>query len=150
VKKRSEQVCLAQNTALRHDNVPGSLQNLNRSPSRKYKDLTAEIQANNQIISLQSEEIAQLTNRVNRITSATHYLGLNERSKQTKQRIKQLILEKKKLEAEFKKEMYQGPARFFAEDFRKGGESLDKEFLEQKMKFSEITERVCDTKCTKF
>ena len=141
MRKRPEQVVLAQNTGLRHFIHELNEEHLKltaRSPASRKPNLIAEIQTNNQIISQQNEEIAQLTSRVNRIGSANHFLYLSEKVAEMKQEIKELRLEKKRLEGGFKKELYQGPARFYNEDYRKENEALEKEFLGHKMKFSRI------------
>ena len=160
VSKRSEQVCLSQNTGIRHfihelkeelvklaqrqsyDNFDGVSQGSDSSSnhlhSKKLKEMSDEILANQRFVDLQNEEIAQLASKSDRLSGAAYYVALNEKKVQIRQKIKQLSSQKRKAEGEFKKEMYQGPARFFAEDYRRDAEALEKEFIEKKMKFARL------------
>jgi len=94
VRKRSEQVVFAQNTAIRHlirtlnedlakilmrreydpnDTFQARNPKLSPSPPRKIKDMAQDILLNERVIELQQQEINKLEGKIKKMGSTSHY-----------------------------------------------------------------------------
>ena len=109
-----------------------------RSPARKIKDLTQDINVNKRVLELQNQELSKLQSKVDKLGNAAYFMSLNDKVLQIKQKTKQLKLEKRRKETDFKKDLYQDKGRYFYGGAYRDEEMLNKDYLDKKMKFARM------------
>ena len=87
---------------------------------------------------MQAQEIERIQAKIGKVSSANYFLTLNDKISDMNQQMKKLRLEKKKVETDFRKEMYKGQGRYFLQDSRQDDEAVDKEFEEKHIRLARL------------